>query len=50
MMNMNDYDAVNRSNASQTYHREELRDFNERTFIPLAPPVFVDGPAPSVRQ
>ena len=43
------YDAVNRSNASQTYRHEELRDFDERTFIPLAPPVFVDGPAPSVR-
>jgi len=41
----NDYDAVNCSNASQTYYREELRDFDERTFIPLAPPVFVDGPA-----
>ena len=42
------YDAVNRSNASQTYYRDELRNFDERTFIPLAPPVFVDGPAPSV--
>ena len=41
------YDAVNRSNASQTYHRDELRDFDERTFIPLAPPVFVDAPAPT---
>lgn len=40
------YDAVNRSNASQTYYREELRDFDERTFIPLAPPVLVDGPMP----
>ncbi len=39
------YDAVNRSNASQAYYREELRNFDERTFIPLAPPVFVDGPA-----
>lgn len=44
------YDAVNRSSASQTHHRDELRDFDERTFIPLAPPVFVDGPAPSARQ
>ena len=37
------YDAVNRSNTSQAYYREELRDFDERTFIPLAPPVLVDG-------
>lgn len=44
------YDAVNRSTASQTYYREELRDFDERTFIPLAPPVFVDGPAPAAHQ
>ena len=44
------YDAVNRSNASQAYHRDELRNFDERTFIPLAPPVFVDGPAPSAHQ
>lgn len=44
------YDAVNRSNASQAYHSEELRNFDERTFIPLAPPVFVDGPAPSAHQ
>lgn len=40
------YDAVNRSNTSQAYYREELRDFDERTFIPLAPPVLVDGPMP----
>ncbi len=40
------YDAVNRSNTSQAYYREELRAFDERTFIPLAPPVFVDGPIP----
>lgn len=40
------YDAVNRSNTSQTYYRDELRNFDERTFIPLAPPVFVDGPIP----
>lgn len=44
------YDAVNRSNTSQTHRREELRDFDERTFIPLAPPVFVDGPAPAAHQ
>lgn len=44
------YDAVNRLTASQTYYREELRDFDERTFIPLAPPVFVDGPAPAAHQ
>lgn len=44
------YDAVNRSNTSQTHRREELRDFDERTFIPLAPPVFVDGPAPAAKQ
>lgn len=40
------YDAVNRSDASQTYYRDELRDFDERTFIPLATPVLVDGPIP----
>lgn len=40
------YDAVNRSNTSQAYYREELRDFDERTIIPLAPPVLVDGPMP----
>lgn len=44
------YDAVNRSTASQTYYRDELRDFDERTFIPLAPPVFVDAPAPAAHQ
>ena len=43
------YDAANRSNASLTNHDDEIRGFDERTFIPLAPPVFVDGPAPSVR-
>lgn len=36
------YDAINRSAASQTYRRDELRDFDEKAFIPLAPPVFVD--------
>lgn len=41
---------VSEEDASQTYHREEVRDFDERTFIPLAPPVLVDGPAPSARQ
>lgn len=40
------YDAVNRSDASQTYYRDELRDFDERTFIPLTTPVLVDGPIP----
>ncbi len=36
------YDAVNRSNASQTYYREEVENFDESTFVPLAPPVWVD--------
>lgn len=36
------YDAINRSAASEAYRRDELRDFDEKTFIPLAPPVFVD--------
>lgn len=36
------YDAINRSASSQAYYRDELRDFDERTFIPLAPPVFVE--------
>ena len=35
------YDAVNRSAASRTYYQSEFRDFDERTFIPLAPPVLV---------
>ena len=36
------YDAVNRSNASQAYYREEVENFDESTFVPLAPPVWVD--------
>ena len=38
------YDAINRSAASQAYYSDELRNFDERTFVPLAPPVLVDGP------
>ena len=36
------YDAINRSASSQAYYRDELQGFDERTFIPLAPPVFVE--------
>ena len=35
------YDSINRSAASQVYHSDELRNFDERSFVPLAPPVFV---------
>lgn len=35
------YDSVNRSAASQSYYSDELRNFDEKSFIPLAPPVFV---------
>ena len=36
------YDAVNRSASYQAYYRDELQALDERTFIPLAPPVFVE--------
>lgn len=36
------YDAINRSAASQACRRDEFLNFDEKTFIPLAPPVFVD--------
>lgn len=35
------YDSINRSAASQSYYSDELRNFDEKSFIPLAPPVFV---------
>lgn len=36
------YDETNRSAVSQAYYESQMEDFDEKTFVPLAPPVLRD--------
>ncbi len=33
------YDEINRSAASQAYYENQMENFDEESFVPLAPPV-----------